>query len=78
MSYKDPLPGVNFAFFSGEMRNMIVRTVRDTLGLVEVQRQNLPQNVSHIQNSTQQFMHPLVNQGYHFLPVQVATGVMPQ
>ena len=31
---------------------MIVRTVRDTLGLVEVQLQNLPQNVRHTQNST--------------------------
>ena len=58
---------------------MIVRMVRrDTLGLVEVQHQNLPKNVSHTQNSTQQFMHPLVNQGQHFWPVQVATGVMPQ
>ena len=56
---------------------MIVRTVRDTLGLVEVQHQNLSQNVSHTQNSTQQFMHPLVNQGQHFWPVQVATGVVP-
>ena len=57
---------------------MIVRTVRDSLGLVEVQHQNLPQNVSHTQNSTQQFMHPLVNQGQHFWPVQVATGVVSQ
>ena len=60
------------------MRNMIVRTVRDTQGLVEVQHKKLPQNVSHTQNSTQQFMHPLVNQGQHFWPVQVATGVVPQ
>ena len=60
------------------MRNMIVGTVRDTLGLVEVQRQHLPQDVSRTQNSTQQFMHPLVNQGQHFWPVQVATGVVPQ
>ena len=40
---------------------MIVRTEGDTLSLVEVQRQNLPQNVSDTQNSTQQFLHPLVN-----------------
>ena len=77
-SYKDLQPGVNFASFLGEMRNMIVRTVRDTLGLVEVQHQNLPQNVSHTQNSTQQFVYPLVNQEQHFWPVQVATGVILQ
>ena len=76
--YNYPLPGVNFASFLGEMRNVIARTVRDTLGLVEVQHQNLPQNVSHTQNSTQQFMHPPVNQGQHLWPVQVATGVVPQ
>ena len=50
--YNYPLPGVNFASFLREMRNMIVRTVRDTLGLVEVQHRNLSQNVSHTQNST--------------------------
>ena len=76
--YNYPLPGVNFASFLGEMRNMIVRTVRDTLGLVEVQHQNLRQNVSHTQNSTQQFMHALVNQGQHLWPVHVAPCVVPQ
>ena len=51
-SYKDPQPGVNFAAFLGEMRNTISRTIRDTPGPVEVQRENVPQNVSHTQNST--------------------------
>ena len=42
--YNYPLPGGNFASFLGEMRNMIqiVRTVRDTLGVVEVQHQIYP------------------------------------